>query len=222
MAREALAPFIAPLDAELQANLRLLTSEFATNSVLHARHADATLQLCAWLYPPAARVAIGDSGGEFEAKVGTPGPDDESGRGLLLIDSLADCWGVGRDEYTWSWFELHGPQGPLKHLLDTILAWPLRTKTLAWNLLTTVGMPASITPQSVKWTNDAGELTLVCLEPGVAPSRRRTGRRGPVPERHGARWWLETRHGLRGPRSAPEPVRLPDAGAGATSALSSS
>jgi hypothetical protein len=58
-----------------------------------------------------------DRGGGFERELRTHGPDDVTGRGLLLVESIASRWGV-HEGTTHVWFELDGasdssPRDPL-------------------------------------------------------------------------------------------------------------
>jgi anti-sigma regulatory factor (Ser/Thr protein kinase) len=76
------------------ANAVLLVSELVTNAVLHTlsvrilcgvkRLTDECLRL---------EVHDRDSSGRGLPRC-TPGPDDEGGRGLLLVQEIADSWGV--------------------------------------------------------------------------------------------------------------------------------
>ncbi|MBD0710595.1 MULTISPECIES: ATP-binding protein [unclassified Streptomyces] len=71
----------------------LCVSELATNALRHGVPPGRGYRLCLSLDRPGPlRVEVHDSGD------GTPErrePADESGRGLLLVDALADRWGVG-------------------------------------------------------------------------------------------------------------------------------
>ncbi|WP_101254871.1 ATP-binding protein [Streptomyces barkulensis] len=77
---------------ELAGRAELLTSELATNSVRYGEHAAAvTLR---WLHP-VLRVSVRDAGpgGVPVPSSSPPPPDREGGRGLLILDVLADRWG---------------------------------------------------------------------------------------------------------------------------------
>jgi hypothetical protein len=45
------------------------------------------------------RIEVTDTRHESLPKLQQPGPDADSGRGLLLVDALADCWGVAGDRF---------------------------------------------------------------------------------------------------------------------------
>ncbi|MEE1938659.1 ATP-binding protein [Streptomyces sp. TRM 70361] len=78
---------------DLTPRAELLTSELATNSVRHTGRAAAVrLQ---WLCP-VLRVSVWDADPEVPSPVSPPPPPDgEGGRGLLILDVLADRWGGG-------------------------------------------------------------------------------------------------------------------------------
>lgn len=91
-ARKALADWSLDACAD---DVILCVSELATNALLHGVPPGRGYRLHLYLERPAGplRVEVHDSGD------GTPsvrrGPADESGRGLLLVEALADRWGVG-------------------------------------------------------------------------------------------------------------------------------
>jgi anti-sigma regulatory factor (Ser/Thr protein kinase) len=88
------------LPADLCADAVLLMSELATNALRHTLSArilcgiglvtDACLRL---------EVHDHDRTGRVLPRC-EPGPDDESGRGLFLVEAIADTWGVDRSRLT--------------------------------------------------------------------------------------------------------------------------
>ncbi|MET8506367.1 ATP-binding protein [Streptomyces sp. NPDC004787] len=80
------------LDARAE-DVLVCVSELATNALLHGVPPGRGYRLQLSLtHPGPLRVEVHDSGD------GTPAvrePSDESGRGLLLVEALADRWGVG-------------------------------------------------------------------------------------------------------------------------------
>jgi anti-sigma regulatory factor (Ser/Thr protein kinase) len=94
-----------PVDVALLRDVQLLVSELVTNSVRHSG-SDEAIRLRAWVRENGLRVEIADGGFGFEREDTPSGDDDESGRGLLILDSLTDRWGVSRDARTRVWFEI--------------------------------------------------------------------------------------------------------------------
>lgn len=91
---------------ELTDTLTLVVSELVTNAVTHAR-SDVALELC--LLDDAVRVAVSDSS-HRSPEHQDPGPREEHGRGVHLVDVLAARWGTER--HPWGkrvWAELDLP-----------------------------------------------------------------------------------------------------------------
>lgn len=81
----------------------LLTSELVTNAVVHAR---SDVEVTVSLGARAVRVEVADDGPGRPA-VRRAGPDSPSGRGLTLVDAVADRWGVDHAAPGKSiWFEV--------------------------------------------------------------------------------------------------------------------
>lgn len=75
----------------------LLVGELTANAVRHSRAPGRDFALRLVLDPETGRVRIEVSDANPEpppARPVDPGPDDESGRGLLLVDILAARWGT--------------------------------------------------------------------------------------------------------------------------------
>jgi anti-sigma regulatory factor (Ser/Thr protein kinase) len=87
----------------------LLSSELVTNAVIHARSA---IELEAAWTSSDLRVDVRDVGGGRVRTAGDPPPSEaEGGRGLAIVASLADAWGVedtGRGKSVW--FSLVTPE----------------------------------------------------------------------------------------------------------------
>ncbi|MBX6385816.1 MAG: ATP-binding protein [Microbispora sp.] len=88
----------------------LLTSEIATNAVVHSRSGKGgAFTLTISCLPDRVRVCVADDGSAGPPCAGHPLPNgsSQSGRGLPLLDLLADRWGLiregGRNEV---WFEI--------------------------------------------------------------------------------------------------------------------
>lgn len=87
----------------------LCTSELVTNAIVHGSASrDATVVVAVQRGETSARVTVEDCGGRSEPRLVEAQARAEHFRGLLLVDSLADAWGV----HTTSqgahhvWFEL--------------------------------------------------------------------------------------------------------------------
>lgn len=105
-ARDAVSRLNHGTTEELVMQLKLLVSELVTNSVLHAGLGRGDhISLTVAVGTEAVRVEVSDPGPGFAEP---PKPDIEAtrGRGLLLVERVADRWGVNRGERTRVWFEL--------------------------------------------------------------------------------------------------------------------
>jgi len=103
-ARGALDQLGDRISAERMRDVRLLVSELVTNAVRHA--GGEAVRLIVALEGSTLRIEVHDPGSGFELK---PPPDDPlraSGWGLVLVEELADRWGVDRNPRTRVWFEM--------------------------------------------------------------------------------------------------------------------
>ncbi|WP_443078683.1 ATP-binding protein [Streptomyces sp. NBC_01497] len=76
---------------------RHLVAELAANAVTHGRVPGRDFRLTLRVTGGLLRIEVADTRGERLPELGRPGSDAESGRGLLLVDALADRWGVADD-----------------------------------------------------------------------------------------------------------------------------
>ena len=85
----------------------LLTNELVTNAI---RHAEAPVVLSAGVLSSGRlRIEVHD-GSETLAVRRDPGHDDVDGRGLLMVEAVAESWGCGaRDGGKHVWFQLAVP-----------------------------------------------------------------------------------------------------------------
>jgi anti-sigma regulatory factor (Ser/Thr protein kinase) len=89
----------------------LLVSELVTNSVRHAGLGAAdTICVEVRQEPSMLHVEVADPGAGFPVDPVLPRAD--GGWGLLLLDRVADRWGVRRDPGTIVWFELDAVSPP--------------------------------------------------------------------------------------------------------------
>ena len=99
------------LPTELVSTLLLLTCELVNNAVRHGGAAEEEvieLELSA-LDGGRVRVQVSDPGVGFEHTPRDQPLDEVGGWGLVLIESMAESWGVEQDERTRVWFELAPP-----------------------------------------------------------------------------------------------------------------
>ncbi|MDT0378407.1 ATP-binding protein [Streptomyces sp. DSM 42041] len=81
------------LDTTAVDDAELIVDELFTNAVRHGSRTGDHVTLSLVLDGPELHIAVGDTGrGTPQRHI--PGPGDESGRGLFLIDALAAKWGV--------------------------------------------------------------------------------------------------------------------------------
>src|SRR5699024_8169974 len=94
-ARHAVDAAIGISDESSRQTVLLLVTELATNAVVHGRP-PCRLRVHTgqeWL-----RIAVSDTD-PHPPVVLNPGPDVDHGRGLLLVTTLADAWGVDRTRH---------------------------------------------------------------------------------------------------------------------------
>lgn len=90
----------------------LLASELCTNALLHGCLRDRPFRVETFLTGEALRVAVSDPRGERFPTTRTADPDDQFGRGLLLVRTYADRWAVEKLTVGKTvWAELDIPRG---------------------------------------------------------------------------------------------------------------
>ncbi|WP_028813797.1 ATP-binding protein [Streptomyces flavidovirens] len=118
IARTTLRAILSAHDlAELSYRAELLASELATNSVQHTK-GPAAVRL-QWLHP-VLRVSVWDMSPDLPKPYAPrAGADSEAGRGLAILELVADRWGgcaIGEGPYgpggKTIWFELAIADGP--------------------------------------------------------------------------------------------------------------
>ncbi|NBE95624.1 ATP-binding protein [Nonomuraea sp. KC401] len=95
-------------DHPLHDDVVLLTSELATNAVLHSRSgAGGSFTVTVTRSDTLVRVFVADAGSEGPPCVCRTSAQATSGRGLPLIEALSHRWGFTREDgSTTVWFEL--------------------------------------------------------------------------------------------------------------------
>jgi anti-sigma regulatory factor (Ser/Thr protein kinase) len=103
----SLETYFGPGQAE---EAELLVTELATNGVKHAScEGVPRLTLDASIEDHCLHVSVQDRGRGFYPKTRRRGRSEPGGWGLMLVESIADRWGVEREPTT-VWFELGNSQ----------------------------------------------------------------------------------------------------------------
>ena len=97
------------LTARRKQDVLLLVGELVANCVVHANaHEADEIVMELLIAPDFVRVAVTDRGSSSTPTVRSKSSILEGGRGLVLVESLSDRWGVTRDgtRLTRVWFEI--------------------------------------------------------------------------------------------------------------------
>jgi anti-sigma regulatory factor (Ser/Thr protein kinase) len=109
-ARRALEILDGQIAPALQDEVRLLVSELVANSVLHAGVGpNDSLTLVLSVSGKRLRVEVHEPDHDFRPSFPAPRGSSGSGSGLLIIERLADRWGMTREASTCVWFEIDDP-----------------------------------------------------------------------------------------------------------------
>ncbi|MFF9123640.1 ATP-binding protein [Streptomyces sp. NPDC014889] len=89
-----------------------IVAELAANAATHGRLPGRSFRLTLYVVGSTLRIEVTDTRGERHPKLQEPDADAESGRGLLLVDALADRWGVAEERFPRKtiWAELRLPR----------------------------------------------------------------------------------------------------------------
>jgi anti-sigma regulatory factor (Ser/Thr protein kinase) len=105
IARRAVEQLSANVDPGVLRDAQLLVSEVVTNSIRHSG-SDDPIQLRVWQRAAGLKVEVADGGFGFEADEPPLATDGEGGRGLLILETLADRWGTSCGARARVWFVL--------------------------------------------------------------------------------------------------------------------
>ena len=72
-----------------------VVAELATNAATHGRVAGRSFRLALLSHGSVLRIEVTDTRREDLPCLQPPTPEGDSGRGLLIVEALADRWGVG-------------------------------------------------------------------------------------------------------------------------------
>ncbi|MFH9708426.1 ATP-binding protein [Streptomyces luteogriseus] len=108
LATEQLRSWGLPLDPAAH-----IVAELASNAATHSRVPGRDFRLTLYAVGSTLRIEVTDTRGDHLPQVQHPSPHSESGRGLVLVDALADRWGTAAGPYprktVWAECEVGGP-----------------------------------------------------------------------------------------------------------------
>jgi two-component sensor histidine kinase len=97
------------VDDQVRRTLELIVSELVTNSVVHGGDgSDRKLALRLRCESENVRGEVCDPGAGFDWEQHEPDLSEPGGLGLMLVDTLAERWGIRRNCSTCVWFECVG------------------------------------------------------------------------------------------------------------------
>ncbi|MFF3503689.1 ATP-binding protein [Streptomyces sp. NPDC003247] len=103
---------------ELADGVTLLANELVTNAVTHCRVSYAQVGVTLIHHGTDLILEVSDPDRDRLPRLHHSGPDEEGGRGLALVEALADAWGCRQERYAkcvWARFTLveraHAPAG---------------------------------------------------------------------------------------------------------------
>lgn len=141
LVRETLAAWDVPVLVDVVDRTELIVSELASNAVRHARHGVFRLTVHR-LAGGCVRVEVIDKSRSLPVTRSST-PDDEQGRGLALVDAMAQQWGA--EPLPWGkrvWAEV-GPDEPRDETDSAPVAYPFATTTAQAIYLLTVAAVAA-------------------------------------------------------------------------------
>lgn len=125
LATEQLRAWGLPLDPARQ-----IVAELSANAAAHGRVPGRDFRLALYAAPDTLRIEVTDTRPERLPAPQLPAPEAESGRGLLLVEALAHCWGVVEDRFPRKtvWAELSfAPPEPVPSRSGATGAFPQET-----------------------------------------------------------------------------------------------
>jgi anti-sigma regulatory factor (Ser/Thr protein kinase) len=91
----------AGISEDVAADVAVLASELVANAVRHARALPSGHLQVEWdISADGITIAVTDGGSAGQPQIVPASPHDTSGRGLAIVDALADDWGVRPGELT--------------------------------------------------------------------------------------------------------------------------
>jgi len=106
-ARDALDAALSDrIRPDVLGELRLMVSELVTNAVRHGRALQGAVELAIAMHGRTVRVEVSDAGAGFTPPGREPALGEAEGWGLVVVDRLADRWGVDDSPSTRVWAEM--------------------------------------------------------------------------------------------------------------------
>jgi serine phosphatase RsbU (regulator of sigma subunit)/anti-sigma regulatory factor (Ser/Thr protein kinase) len=127
-ARRAIERLSGELDDALVEQLKLLATELVTNSCRHAAAKGDPIGLVLAVEDGVVRLSVTDTGPGFTAPDPQPSVDDEAGRGLFIVEAMADRWGVDNADGSRVWLELATGATPARTAANEV-AWGADTSS---------------------------------------------------------------------------------------------
>ena len=94
------------LDDETRQNVELIVSELVSNSVKHTGDgAQRMVRLKLECLPEGVQGEVCDDGGGFDWEPHDPQLSEPGGLGLMVVDHLAENWGIKQNSVSCVWFE---------------------------------------------------------------------------------------------------------------------
>lgn len=107
IARGTLDPLQSRLSEDTYYTVQLLVTELVTNSLRHAEFSESdAIDIRVDISDRKTHVAVCDPGGRGLPKLVAQDLESTGGRGLFLVDALADRWGIRTNHRTCVWFEI--------------------------------------------------------------------------------------------------------------------
>ncbi|MCZ4605816.1 ATP-binding protein [Streptomyces sp. Lzd4kr] len=111
LATEQLRSWGLPLDPAAS-----IVAELAANAATHSRVPGRDFRLTLYVVGDTLRIEVTDTRGDRLPQLEHPTPRSESGRGLVIVDALADRWGTAPGPYprktVWAECEVGSPPEP--------------------------------------------------------------------------------------------------------------
>jgi anti-sigma regulatory factor (Ser/Thr protein kinase) len=115
-ARRFVSEIIFDLPSELRDAVRLMVSELSTNALVHA---SSGFEVAVERSDAAVTIAISDQG-DGTPRVQSPSPNEPHGRGLRIVDTLSNDWGITSSSETGKtvWFRMTLPSPAMARVED--------------------------------------------------------------------------------------------------------